>query len=484
MKVLLIYPPHLATPSTVGNLSVGQPLGLAYLGAVLEQEGHEVHLLDALIGGLHESLGPGQASRPGPPAAAPLSAVRVSRGLFGVHHLNGRFPPGSFAVGLSPGEIAARVRDLRPQVVGISVNFSSLHHISLYLAELVKAGDPGIITILGGSHVTLAPAGVLENPAVDYIVAGEGERALPALLRSLSQGKKPENVPGVGSKDAGGRLALTPPKRLKNLDAVPFPGFHLLPMERYFAAGGEGRVVKMYTSRGCTFNCCFCSVPLTSQRRFLAHSPERVAAEIRRLITDYAIEGIMFEDDNMTLDMARAKEILRLIIELGQPLKLYARNIRADRIDPEMAGLMKRAGFDTVWITPESGNPRVLETIIGKKCRIEDITASVVTLKDAGLNIAAAFVIGLPGETRAEIDDTRQYAKKLKRLGVKEFWFSIAQPLVGTRLYKTAVEKGYIKEKDYYDISYTQRSFDTEEFTAAELNLLRDDIMSELSAVI
>jgi radical SAM superfamily enzyme YgiQ (UPF0313 family) len=483
MKILLIYPPHLAAPSTVGNLSVGQPLGLAYLGAALEQEGHEVHLLDALIGGLHENLPPAQASRPCPPAAAPLSEVRISRGMFSVHHLHGKLPPGSFAVGLSPADIVNRVRSLRPDVVGISVNFSSLHHISLYLAELVKACDPGITTVLGGSHVTLTPAEILENPAVDFVVAGEGERALAALLNSLSQGQEPKDIPGVGYREATGRPVLVPPQRLADLNALPFPGFHLLPMERYFTAAAEGRVVKMYTSRGCTFNCCFCSVPLTSQRRFLAHSPERVIGEIRKLITDYAIEGVIFEDDNMTLDMARAKKIFRLIIELGYPLKLYARNIRADRIDPEMAALMKLAGFDTVWITPESGNPRVLETIIGKKCRIEDITASVVTLKEAGLNIAAAFVIGIPGETRAEIGDTWQYARKLKGMGVKEFWFSIAQPLVGTRLYKTAVEKGYIKEKDYYDISYTERSFDTEEFTATELNHLREDIMSELSVI-
>jgi len=483
MKVLLIYPPHLATASTVGNLSLGQPLGLAYLGAALEQEGHEVHLLDSLMGGWIRSLPPGQVSSSCPSGDAPLSEVRVSRGMFGVHHLNGRLPQGAFAVGLSPAAIVDRVRSLRPDVVGISLNFSSLHHISLHLAELVKACDPGITTVLGGSHVTLTPAEIMEHPAVDFVVAGEGERALGALLRSWSQGKGVQNIPGVGYRDAGGQPVLVPPQRLQDLDALPFPAFHLLPMERYFATGAEGRVVKMYTSRGCTFNCCFCSVPLTSQRRFLAHSPERVVAEIRRLITDYAIEGLMFEDDNMTLNMARAKKIFRLIIELGYPLKLYARNIRADRIDPELAALMKLAGFDTVWITPESGNPRVLETLIGKKCRLEDITTSVVTLKEAGLNIAAAFVIGIPGETKAEIDDTRQYARKLKRMGVKEFWFSIAQPLVGTRVYQTAVEKGYIKEKDYYDISYTQRSFDTEEFTATELNHLREEIMSELGAI-
>lgn len=456
---------------------MGQPLGIAYLGAMLEQEGHDVCLLDALMGGFLRGVRPEQMTNSLEP-----DRVRISKGVATRTDLGAGFPAGTFAVGMNPAAIAEEVIRFRPEVVGISLIFSSLHRMGLHLAELMKSVDRRIITVMGGSHVTVAPHEILAHGTVDYIVVGEGEYSFPALLKALQEGREIGKIPGIGFRSIQRQATINPPKLIHNLDTLAFPAFHLLPMEEYFATAAEGRIVKMYTSRGCTFDCCFCSVPYTSQRRFRAHAPERVVAEIERWVDEYAIESIMFEDDNMTLNLKRARRIFELIVARDFGLKLYARNFRCDLFDRDLLKLMKQAGFETIWITPESGSQRVLDQIIGKRLRLDDVIRSVHLIRDTGLAAAAAFVIGIPGETWSEIEDTIEFARKLKRKGVNEFWVSIATPIQGSRMYEMAMEKGLIERMNTDKFAYNEGVFDTNEFTAQQLNSLRDEMMGELNS--
>ncbi len=266
-----------------------------------------------------------------------------------------------------------------------------------------------------------------------------------------------------------------------DLDSLAPPAFDLLPMERYFETAAEGRIVKMITSRGCTDDCCFCSVPYTSLRRFRGRSPANVVAEIDLWVSRYRIEGVMFEDDNLTLNVKRARELFDAIVERDYGLKLYARNFRADLFDFHMLEQMRRAGFDLIWITPESGNQRILDQVIGKKLDLGQVETSVRLMKRAGLRVAAAFVIGLPEETWDDISDTVAFARKLKRLGVDQFWFSIATPMAGTRLYETALERRLIEGMDLARFSYYEGSFGTEHWSAEEIVRLRQNLMEELN---
>ncbi len=473
MRVLLIFPPSVATEATVGFISVGQPLGVAYLAAALREHGHEVAICDALEEGFVEG-----AARP---TREPFTVQRVSAGFAQRAPLGPPFAEGSFTVGLTIDEVMERIRAFRPDVVGLSAIFTSVALVSHEICRRTKALDPRIVTMMGGTHPSGQQRETLADPAIDYVVWGEGEHALPALVDALARGERRPTIPGVCFRGEDGTPVLHPPGFIEDIDTIPFPAFDLLPMERYFNTAAEGRIVKMITSRGCTYNCSFCSVPFMSQRTFRVRTPANVLAEIDRWVADYRIDGIMFEDDNLTLNVKRAHQLFDAIAERDYGLKLYARNFRADLFDLHMLRQMKRAGFDVIWITPESGNQRILDEVVDKKFDLRDVDDSVGLMKQAGLRVGAAFVIGLPEETRDDINDTVAYARKLKGLGVDHFWFSIATPIAGTRLYDTALERGLIQGVDLSHFSYYEGQLDTEHWRAAELVRLRNDLMDELN---
>jgi radical SAM superfamily enzyme YgiQ (UPF0313 family) len=478
MRILLIFPPALATDRTTEFISVGQPLGIAYLGAQLELAGHEVVLLDAFIGGFVPDITCNQIDD-----SNRDHYIRVSNGVAKRNALHEGFPIGSFSVGMSLDEIQEKVREIQPDVVGISIIFTSVYRLGLKIAERVKAVNPSIFTVLGGSHITVSPNEALEHKCIDFIVLGEAERSLPHLLLAIEKHKLPFGIPGTGFRDPyTGDVIIHQPDLLYDLDNTPMPAFHLLPMEDYFKYAAEGRIIKMYTSRGCTFNCSFCSVPATSQRRFRSHSPERIIQEIEHLISAYGVTGIMFEDDNMNLNPKRYQRIMELLVQGEYGLNLYARNFRCDILSRPTLNLMRKAGFSEVWITPESGSQRVLDEVIGKRMRLANVTASVQRIISEGMRVGAAFVIGMPGETWEEIEETTAYATYLKTLGVTNFWFSIATPIEGTRMYKAAKNQGIINGMDLDNFSYNRATINTSEFSAIRIEELREQLMLELNS--
>ncbi len=473
MRILLIFPPSVATDTTVGFVSVGQPLGVSYLAAAARRAGHEVTVCDALQEGFLKA-NQGQDFQP-------VAVQRISNGLAQRAPLDPPFAPGSFTIGLTIDQLLARVKQIQPDLVGVSALFTSVALVSLEICRRIKELSPDIATVMGGAHPTILPVDTLTRGSVDYVVWGEGESAFVELIGSLEDGRRNPSVPGLCYLGKDGHPVVNPPKLIENLDAIPFPAFDMLPMEHYFDTAAEGRIVKMITSRGCTFDCCFCSVPYTSKRKFRTRSPANVTAEIDQWVSRYGINGIMFEDDNLTLNVKRARALFDAIVERDYGLRLYARNFRADLFDLHMLQQMKRAGFDLIWITPESGNQRILDQAIGKKLDLKQVELSVQLMRKAGLRVAAAFVIGLPQETRADINDTVAYARKLKRLGVEQFWFSIATPMAGTRLYETARAQGLIREMDLAHFSYYDASFSTEHWRGDDLVRLRNDLMDELN---
>lgn len=474
MKVLLITPPFYV-PLKEFAISVGQPLGIAYVGAALREAGHEVHLFDSLNEGRVPDMTPQDLSGDEP------DLVRISHGVFERHGLDNSFPEGATIVGASFERIARLIRELAPDIIGISTIFTSIFRSGVHIAKIAKQINPAIITLMGGTHVTVSARKVLDYDAVDYIVAGEGEIAAPRLLAALAAGRRPDGIPGVGWRNADGTKTIIPSELNWALDELPPPAFDLLDMEGYFDTMAEGRAGKLYTTRGCPFNCSFCSVPLTSQRRFRVHSIERIIGEIGRWVTDYGVKTIIFEDDNMNTNARRYKDMLRAVIAAGLDVRVDARNLRCDLLDDETLALMRKVGFSTVWITPESGNQRVMDEIINKKMKVADSRKAARRILAAGLDVGAAFVIGFPGETRAEIQDTIDYACELKSMGVRNFWFSIATPIEGTALYQTALDAGLIDGINLDEFTYNTSVYDTSEFTRDEIKALRHRLMEELN---
>lgn len=447
MKVLLLMPPQLVEKQTFGLLDLAMPLSLAYLGAAVEQAGHEVILYDAPLDEINGCV--------------------ISNDVGGLS-----------VIGLPLDILIARLLSFNPDVVGVTVLFSSQLITGLMVLEKIKEKRPDIITFMGGAEITLNPLKAMSSQAVDYAIMGEGELSFPQVLNDLAMGHTPRQCPGLVSRTERGIVAYTP-TRILDLDALPFPAFHLLPVESYFKRI-KRRSIRMYTSRGCTYNCAFCTVPTTGGRRFIAHSPARVMAELDSLMLKYSPNEIVFEDDNMSLNKARFKDILRLIIGRDYGLKLSARNFRCDTLEDDSIKLMAQAGFKKVWLAPESGSKRVLIELMNKTLDPTEVIRTALKIHEAGMTTAAAFIIGTPGETLEEIEQTATMARKMKEMGTSEFWVSVFVPLEGSALFNKLAQAGIIT-KPLDNATYNYGCLSTKEWTAVRVNNFRNELMEELN---
>jgi radical SAM superfamily enzyme YgiQ (UPF0313 family) len=196
-----------------------------------------------------------------------------------------------------------------------------------------------------------------------------------------------------------------------------------------------------------------------------------VVEELEQLVKKYGVVQVDFYDDNMTLDRKRMEAICDLIVKRGVRVEWFTPNgIRADTLDEQLLTKMKRAGCKKIRIAPESGVQRVVDEVIGKSLDLKSVEQAVIAAKKVGIGVGCFFVIGLIGETKADIEETIRYAYKLRSLGADSFIFSIAMPLYGTELYERAKREGFLKEGFCDDaLAATEPLIETPEFTAQEL---------------
>lgn len=451
MRICLINPPNTVPKKWKDAASCYQPMGLAYIAAELLKDRHEIYILDALLEGWNNSY-------------------EIDDNI--VH------------VGLRREDISSKISNFAPDVVGITVPFSTQIKSALEVATTVKEVNEGIYTVLGGPSPTVQYSEVVSHPDVDFVVIGEGEITVRELINKLK--KKDLNnlsyVKGLAYRDNGKPKLTERRPFIQNLDTISFPARHLLPMNKYFQHRSD-RWTTMITSRGCPYNCIFCSIHLSMGKKWRYRSPENVVDEIEQLIEDYRINTIYFEDDNLTLNKKRIQQICELIIERKLDFKWFTRNgVRADTLDEVTIRLMKKSGCKRIWLAPESGSQRVVDNIIKKRLDLNRVDDAVKNCKKVGMPVTCFFVIGLIGETKEDINTTIKYAHKLKKLGVDNFWFSIATPYIGTELYDQAVQKGYLDESlDPQMLSTHEALISTPEFSANDLLEIRSKAMKDLN---
>jgi len=240
----------------------------------------------------------------------------------------------------------------------------------------------------------------------------------------------------------------------------------------------RGEINKPYTivitSRGCPYNCVFCTHSIVWGKKWRPRSPKNVVDEVEHVIKTYGIKQIDFADDNMTFDVQRMEQICDLIIERGLRFEWFTPNgIRADTLNEALLLKMKKSGCKKIRVAPESGVQRVVNEIANKNLDLKKVEEAIVTAKKVGVKVGVFFVMGLIGETKAEIEETIRYAYKLRSLGAESFVFSIAMPLYGTKFFEQAKACGYIKEGFCdYALAATEPLVETPEFTASELSEL------------
>ncbi len=460
MKICFVNPPYLLPDNWKGTVRVSQQLGLAYVAAALEKAGHEVRIIDC-----------------------------VAEGWKSTHAQDGK----KYA-GISFDELHDRIKKISPDAVGITT-FTSQKRSALQSAKAAKDADKKIIVFLGGPHISVRPEDCLSDRNVDFVVMGEGEISTVEAINALQDGKSLSKIKGTGFKE-NDRLVMNERRQLiENLDELPLPARHLLPMEKYFAAArsmqtarvSDKKWASMITSRGCPYNCIFCSIHLSMGRKWRARSPENIIAEIEELVSRYGVEQVNFEDDNMSLNRERMEKICGMII--GKKIKIEwncPNGLRADTLDEPLLMKMKEAGCTDIFVAAESGVQEVVDKIVGKGLDLKKVENAVVLCRKVGISVGVFFVLGLPGETKEDMKKTIEFGRKLRRLGASTCSFFVANPFYGTRLHQLARESGYLTRDDGADIENGFLNLDamirTPQFAPEDVKGLREQAMGEQDA--
>jgi radical SAM superfamily enzyme YgiQ (UPF0313 family) len=357
----------------------------------------------------------------------------------------------------------------RPDVVGISTITATVKRGYAFADECRALGIP---VVLGGPHVTFVPDEALVHAKL--VVRGEGEGAMNALL-DLWRGGYAEatdaryaGVPNLSWKDASGCLrhnAMAP--WITDLDALPVPDFTLADGTADCVIGRR-KTVMVQTSRGCPFDCSFCSVTGMFGKKFRYRSVESILKELR----PYARPDhfVFFCDDNFTANPRRARELLEALIAEGLHCQ-WSTQVRTDvGRDPELVSLMKRAGCHTVFIGFESVNPRSLAEM-KKNQSLADIRNAIDVVQGAGIHIHGMFVFGFDGDNWDTVEATVCFARERKLTSVQ---LLILTPLPGSQLYQQLCSEGRITSFDWelYDthhVVYRPAGFTPYELQRAQI---------------
>jgi anaerobic magnesium-protoporphyrin IX monomethyl ester cyclase len=388
-----------------------------------------------------------------------------------------------YRVGLSAETIAKRIADFKPDMVAIEIPFSGWSKTAFEVVSIAKKVNRGITVVLFGLHPSSRPEACLENTDVDFVVIGEPENTVSELVEAL-EGEKHDfkDIAGLGFRENNKAVLNAKRAIIENLDSLPFPARHLLPMDIYSQAVKQnplrGEIYKPYTivitSRGCPYNCVFCSNCIVWGKQWRPRSPKNVVDEVEQIIKTFNIEQVDFSDDNMTLDRQRMVEICELIVQRHLRFEWFTPNgIRADSLDESLLRKMKAAGCKKIRIAPESGVQHIVNNIIKKNQDLKAVEQAVILCKKVGIKVGCFFVIGLIGETKADIEKTIEFAYKLRTLGADTFIFSIAMPLYGTAFYEQAKDGGFLR-KGFCDfaLAATEPQVETPQWSAKDLQEL------------
>lgn len=441
-KILLMTTPVLTFKSHI-DVNPLPPMGLGYLASVVESMGCgiDVRIVDCLVQGW---------------------SVRqpVSQDLI--------------RIGLSDLEIETIISDYNPDIVGINCQFSRQHKIYHQMFSLIKKIKPECITVAGGAHVTVCPQEVLQDRFCDFIIVGEAEESFRSFLDALMSGDDFTLIDGLGWKRNGKLIFNEKKKWIADLDTIPFPAYHVMRLENYFGldmSHGLRRKKKfspIITSRGCSAKCTFCSAHRVWGNKHRKRSVENVIKEMRLLRDTYGIEELMFEDDNVTADPKRAKELFSRMITENFDFQWSTPNgVGAWTLTPDTLDLMKKSGCVRMNFPVESGSQRVLREIIKKPLNLSKIRQLVDHCKIIDLEYGMFLIVGMPGETLEDIRNSFRFAAECE---CYDPLVSIATPYPGTELFEMCLEQSlFSKEFELDDLFITSYMLKTQSWDEKKL---------------
>ncbi|MCX7747710.1 MAG: B12-binding domain-containing radical SAM protein [Clostridia bacterium] len=368
------------------------------------------------------------------------------------------------------------------RIVGISC-FSEQRVSTYRMIEYIRSLSKDVLIVLGGPHSNYLYKQLLESYPVDVVILGEGEITFLEIARAYLKNESIDNIPGIAIK-RDGKVVLTAGRKLiEDLDSLPFPAYeHFLNTEyasinwfRELEINGRKADNMKWTalvgSRGCAYNCSFCSTPTFWNRRWRKRSPKNIVDEIEFLNKEYGYEFIDFSDDIFTLDQAWAIDVCKEIIRRNVHISWNCCT-RVDAVSQELLTWMKNAGCLFTAFGIESFSAKVLDAV-NKKVTKEKILKACEVCNNVDMNIEFLLIVGSPGETDETIGETVELIETVKPFAVAP---SILTIFPGTQIYRDAVRDGFID--DSYWLTEKPCPYDTREHDIGTLikwyNRIRD----------
>ncbi|MFI5347962.1 MAG: B12-binding domain-containing radical SAM protein [Elusimicrobiota bacterium] len=400
------------------------PLGLAYVAAGLRAAGHRVSAVDCVGDGLDE--------------------YRLVAGRSRV---------------LSHGLDLERALERVPKdaaLIGFSTMFSMEWPFVKPMIKSVRRRFPRAFLVIGGEHPSAIPEFVLDDcPELDAVAIGEGDETAVELAAALAAGAPLDRVAGLAVRAGGKAIRMPRRARVRDVDAIPEPAWDLFPIEKYIEAGviqgiNFGRKMPMLASRGCPYECTFCSSPEMWSPRWTPRKPELVVAEMKRYIRAYGADNFIFYDLTAIVSRPWAVEFCERLLDekLGITWQLPD-GTRSEAIDAELAGLLHASGCRLLEYAPESGSQDELDRI-KKRANVDKIARSMRDSHRAGISVTANLIFGLPGTTLADLWRTIRFVARLACYGIDDVSPSLFVPYPGSESFARLLAEGRVILGDAY----------------------------------
>ena len=343
-----------------------------------------------------------------------------------------------------------KICEIKPKIIGFSATVSEVDEV-IELNKRIKEIYPSFISIVGGPHATACPADFISG-GLDIVAMGEGEATALSLVREIKKDNPDfSKIKGIAWKDE--QVRINPPQEYIDISDLPLPAYDKIDMD-YHTSISDGiirglplKTVMVFGSRGCPYNCSFCGCNRVFGRGVRYRSYESIKEELALLKNKYRIEGIWFADDTFTVRDDYVFNMCQIMKDLDL---VWGAQARVDLTKENVIKQMAQSGCLQLDFGIESGSQRVLNEIINKGTKIEQALESFGLCRKNGIRTLANLMMGLPTETYQEMEQTFEFAKKLK---ANFYVFSICTPLPGTPLF----ERFFFQEitaDDYKDLHF------------------------------
>lgn len=367
----------------------------------------------------------------------------------------------------------------RPRVVGISV--LTLNCGRAYeLASRIKAVDPEATVVLGGIHPTVVPEEVLGRPGVDIVVRGEGEETFRELVQQLQQQSSFHHISGISFRREGAVVHNIDRPLIQNLDDIPPFPYHLFEADLHRYPNFSG----VFGSRGCPYQCSFCSSRSISGRKYRHHSVQRVVSEITTLVRRYKQESVFLMDDNIAVHKKHFKELCDAIISEGLHKEAFFHgSLRGDNASDDILDMAYQANFRILYYGLETGSEALMK-IINKGETVAAVEDAIIRSARKGFSVGTTIIFGLPTETRADRYRTMRFVRSLPLSSVR---FNTLAPYPGTPVFKDEFPKGAIMIKGDWENFGVQYMWESDDIPYVpdgndRLELIFDTMWANLSS--